>query len=65
MPRRKSKPRRRLTEDQIEEFIKDELKGAKTYRRYKFKSQAKDESKHAKYFKRKYKQMEKKECKKK
>ena len=64
MARKKSKPKR-LTESDVEDFIKDELKGAKTYRRYRFKKQAKDESKHARYFKKKYKQMEKKECKKK
>jgi hypothetical protein len=55
------KHKKRITEKLLEEFIKDEKKGAKTYKKYGYKSQAKDERKHAKYFKKKYKKMEKKE----
>lgn len=60
MPRKKQKKPKRLTDSDIEDFIKDELKGAKTYRRYRFKKQASDESRHARFFKKKYKKMEKK-----
>lgn len=54
-------PKRKVSERLIEEFIKDEKKGAKTYKRYGFKRQSRDERRHAKYFKRKYRKMEKKE----
>lgn len=54
-------PKRKVRERLLEEFIEDEKKGAKTYKKYGFKRQAKDERRHAKYFKRKYKKLEKKE----
>lgn len=59
MPRRKRTPKRRLTDEMLEDFIKDEKQGKKKYKRYGFLSQAKDEGKHAKYFLKKYRQMEK------
>lgn len=61
MPRRKTTPKRRLTDAMLEDFIKDEKLGKKKYQKYGFRSQAKDEGKHAKYFLKKYRQMEKAE----
>ena len=37
----------------LKEFVKDEKLGSKTYHRYGFHAQAKDESNHSKFFKKK------------
>lgn len=42
---------KKLGKSKVLDFIKDELKGMTEYRRLGFKSQSKDEKKHAKYFK--------------
>ena len=42
---------KKLGKSKVLNFIKDELKGMTEYRRLGFKSQSKDEKRHAKYFK--------------
>lgn len=57
--------RRKVSESLIEKFIKEEKAASKTYRRLGYKGPSKDEKRHSKYFKRKYKAMEKAEKRKK
>jgi hypothetical protein len=51
---------KRISKSKVLNFIKDELKGMTEYRRLGFKSQSKDEKKHAKFFKRLSRKMKKK-----
>lgn len=45
----------KLTKKQIKEFIADEKKGIKEYKKFHLNKLAKDESKHLKYLKKKLK----------
>jgi hypothetical protein len=59
MPRFKYTPKR-VTEELLEEFIKDEGKGKRDYKKYGFAREAADEARHEQFFKKLRRKMKKK-----
>jgi hypothetical protein len=53
--------KQKLSERKLKAIIKDEIGASKMYKKLGYKSQSKDEKRHYKFFKNKYKKMEKAE----